>query len=321
MAVADVGAEIGYFTLYLSERVGKTGKIYASDIDENALAFLDKRLKAAARDNIVIIHGEPDDPMIPKASVDIVLVVNTIHLVKEKTAFLNNLRESLREKGKLVFVQWNAEKMDPEAPGWDPQDRELYTKRTMLKMIDDAGYKVLEIKDFLPMQLIYICRPSDTSGDQSRSASRSSQDASIAAQLLGTWSLVAVSEEEDGRVIESPIYGAHPAGYLMYDSTGHVCVQLINTTRPRWKDGDVPTPEEARSAIVGFGGYCGRYEIHAEEGYVVHFPEASISPNEIGQPLKRYFTLHGDRLQLKAVERRATDGVLTTKTITWTRMK
>jgi len=27
-------------------------------------------------------------------------------------------------------------------------------------MLYDSDYEVLEIKDFLPMQLIYICRPS-----------------------------------------------------------------------------------------------------------------------------------------------------------------
>lgn len=163
MNVADVGAGIGYFTLKLSKRVGKTGKVYASDIDENALAFLNERRKDAGMDNISIIHGREDDPMIPKASVDLVLIVNTIQLVKEKTVFLNNIRNSLKEKGKLVFVQWDAEKMDSELPGWDSQDRELYLMHTMLKMIYDANYEVLEIKDFLPMQLIYICQPSDAS--------------------------------------------------------------------------------------------------------------------------------------------------------------
>ncbi|NIM59328.1 MAG: methyltransferase domain-containing protein [Candidatus Aminicenantes bacterium] len=163
MHVADVGSGIGYFTLKLSKRVGRTGKVYASDIDENALAFLDKSRKEAGLDNISIIHGKEDDPMIPKASVDLVLIVNTIHLVKEKTVFLNNIRNSLKEKGKLVFIQWDAQKMDSELPGWDSKDRELYTMHTMLKVIYDANYEVLEIKDFLPMQLIYICQPSDAS--------------------------------------------------------------------------------------------------------------------------------------------------------------
>jgi ubiquinone/menaquinone biosynthesis C-methylase UbiE len=163
MNVADVGAGIGYFTLKLSKRVGKTGKVYASDIDENALAFLNERRKDAGLDNIIIIHGREDDPMLPKASVDLVLIVNTIQLVKEKTVFLKNIRNGIKEKGKLVFIQWDAEKMDSEMPGWDSQDRERYTMYTMLKMIYDANYEVLEIKDFLPMQLIYICQPSDAS--------------------------------------------------------------------------------------------------------------------------------------------------------------
>ena len=159
MNVADVGAGIGYFTLKLSKKVGETGKVYASDIDKTALAFLEERMKEAGSDNITIIHGREDDPLIPKASVDLVLIVNTIHLVKEKTTFLDNIRGSLKKNGKLVFIQWNAEKMDSELPGWSSQDRELYTLRTMLNMIYEAKYEVLEIKDFLPMQLIYICQP------------------------------------------------------------------------------------------------------------------------------------------------------------------
>jgi len=160
MNVADVGAGIGYFTLMLSKRVGETGKVYASDIDENLLAFLNERRKEQGLENILIIHGRGNDPLIPEASVDLVLIVNTIHLVKEKTAFLNNIRDSLKENGKLVFVQWDAEKLDSESSGWDPKDRELYTMRTMLKTIYDADYEVIEIKDFLPMQMIYICQPS-----------------------------------------------------------------------------------------------------------------------------------------------------------------
>jgi ubiquinone/menaquinone biosynthesis C-methylase UbiE len=162
MSVADVGAGIGYFTLKLSKKVGKTGKVFASDIDKDALAFLDERRREAGLDNIVIIHGRADDPLIPEESADLILIVNTIHLVKEKALFLDNIRKSLKEGGKVVFVQWDAEKMDSESPGWDPKDRELYTMQTMLNMIYDADYEVLEIKDFLPMQMIYICKPSDT---------------------------------------------------------------------------------------------------------------------------------------------------------------
>jgi arsenite methyltransferase len=172
MNVADVGAGIGYFTLKMSKRVGPTGKVYASDIDENALAFLNERRKDAGLDNIIIIHGRDDDPLVPEASVNLVLIVNTIQFVKDKTAFLTNIRSSLKENGKLVFIQWDAEKMDSELPGWNPKDRELYTTHTMLKMIYAADYEVLEIKDFLPMQSIYICQPSDETEDHPANQAR-----------------------------------------------------------------------------------------------------------------------------------------------------
>ena len=163
MSVADVGAGIGYFTLKLSKRVGETGQVYASDIDDNALAFLNRRRKEAGLENVTVIHGRENNPLIPDESVDLVLIVNTIQFIKEKTVFLNNIRGSLKNNGRLVFVQWDAEKMDSESPEWDSKDRELYTMRTMLKMIYDADYEVLEVKDFLPMQLIYICQPSKSS--------------------------------------------------------------------------------------------------------------------------------------------------------------
>src|SRR5262245_11400524 len=45
-SVADVGAGTGYFTVRLSRRVGRQGRVYATDIQREMLARLDRRLKA-----------------------------------------------------------------------------------------------------------------------------------------------------------------------------------------------------------------------------------------------------------------------------------
>ena len=42
MTIADVGAGIGYFTLILAKRVEEKGKVYASDIDEDALNIVNQ---------------------------------------------------------------------------------------------------------------------------------------------------------------------------------------------------------------------------------------------------------------------------------------
>lgn len=159
--VADVGAGDGYFTFLLAEQVGQEGKVYASDIDEKALQVIRDRCKKEEIKNVSVVLGKEDDPLLPKGSIDLVLMVNTIHLVEKKDVFLKNIMTSLKPGGILVIVQWDADKMDAEAPGWDPKDRELYTLRTNLGHIYGAGYEVLDIMAFLPMQNIYICRPAE----------------------------------------------------------------------------------------------------------------------------------------------------------------
>ncbi|UCC74170.1 MAG: methyltransferase domain-containing protein [Gemmatimonadota bacterium] len=157
MRVADVGAGDGYFTLRLAEAVGASGEVFASDIDADALHVLEERRDSAGIENFRIIQGTEDDPLLPDSTIDLVLIVNTIHLVDNPTIFLGNVRRSLRPGGRVVFVQWAAEKLDSEAVGWDATDRARYTLRTMLRTIYDGGLEVVRFRDFLPMQNIYVC--------------------------------------------------------------------------------------------------------------------------------------------------------------------
>ena len=157
--IADVGCGIGYFSVRLAKKVDKSGLVYASDIDRGALAFLKMKTERQNIRNLKIIHGKEDDPLLPRAAIDMVLIVNTIHLIDRPTEYLSNLKSCLKPDGRIVIVQWDAEKMDSEAPDWSPEDREKYTQQTTLRIIYDAGCEVERILDFLPMQLVYICCP------------------------------------------------------------------------------------------------------------------------------------------------------------------
>ena len=157
--IADVGCGIGYFSVRLAKKVDKSGIVYASDIDRGALAFLKEKTERQNIRNLKIIHGMEDDPLLPGSAIDMVLIVNTIHLIDQPSEYLSNLKSCLKPDGRVVIVQWDAEKMDSEAPDWSAEDREKYTQQTTLRIIYDAGCEVERILDFLPMQLIYICCP------------------------------------------------------------------------------------------------------------------------------------------------------------------
>jgi hypothetical protein len=144
----------------------------------------------------------------------------------------------------------------------------------------------------------------------------------IASQFIGTWKMVSVEERKPNGEIVEPRYGAHPSGYIMYDATGHVAVQIMKPGRARFASNDAAqaTTAEAKSAFDGYGAYFGTYEINEAEGYVVHHVEGSVFPNYVGSDQKRGFELSGDQLILKPPPRQV-DGEQHITRVTWQRVK
>lgn len=104
MTVADIGAGDGYYTVRLADRVGLQGRVLAQDIDREALGRLGNRVERERLDNVSIKPGDPDDPRLPNASFDRVLLVHMYHEVTEPYAFLWNLRPALKPGGSVVVV-------------------------------------------------------------------------------------------------------------------------------------------------------------------------------------------------------------------------
>ena len=116
--------------------------------------------------------------------------------------------------------------------------------------------------------------------------------ASLHDKLVGTWLLVSARDRmKDGSERFYADLGAHGKGYLVYTADGHMCQQLMNPDRPKWKEFDKPTEAEKISAIDGFSAYCGRYEVDEEKGMLVHLPELAWSPNYVGTRQLRPYTL------------------------------
>ncbi len=55
--VVDVGANIGYYTILLADKVGKTGKVYAFEPDKTNFEILKKNIKANNLKNVVAVNA------------------------------------------------------------------------------------------------------------------------------------------------------------------------------------------------------------------------------------------------------------------------
>ena len=102
--VADLGCGVGYFSLKLAPKVAEHGSVLAEDILDESLAFLWIRAFLHHQSNIRVIHGDPDDPHLPKGAVDAVLIANSYHEFTNPLAILDHTFRALRSDGRLVVL-------------------------------------------------------------------------------------------------------------------------------------------------------------------------------------------------------------------------
>src|SRR5262245_41553200 len=111
--VADIGCGFGYFTFRLAARVGAEGKVYAVDIDEDAVDKVRRRKESEKFEQVEPVLGANDDPRLPN-DLDAVLIVDTYHEFREYDRMMQAVFRALKPGGRLVII-------DGEGPSGKPR--------------------------------------------------------------------------------------------------------------------------------------------------------------------------------------------------------
>lgn len=107
MAVADIGAGAGYYTVRLSRRVGPAGRVLAEDVMPDYLAGLQRRVTTEGLANVTLTQGESFDPRLPPSSVDVALLVHMYHEIDQPYGLLVNLLPALRPGARVAILDAN----------------------------------------------------------------------------------------------------------------------------------------------------------------------------------------------------------------------
>jgi hypothetical protein len=128
----------------------------------------------------------------------------------------------------------------------------------------------------------------------------STSEQQVLAELLGTWTLVALEVIGPDGTVSHPL-GAAPRGQLIYDDAGRMSAQLVRSDEPRFAsdDNQRASAAEAASAWRGFIGYFGTFSIDAQAGTVTHHVEGAWFPNMADMDQVRSVRIERDRLLLE----------------------
>ena len=141
-------------------------------------------------------------------------------------------------------------------------------------------------------------------------------------QLVGTWRLISrVVRLEDGTAVQDPGLGKTPTGYLIYDSSGHMAVQLMRLDRSTTIDcgASGPAPSDNSQSVNGYDAYFGRYTIDEASHTVTHHLEGALAAADVGKNLVREFQVSEDKLTI--IVRTNSPKNKQIRTLTWERVR
>jgi predicted methyltransferase len=144
--VADVGAGGGYYSMRLAEVVGPEGKVFAEDISDSAMRWLNDRVKVFNLSIVEIVKGTPDDPGLPVDRLDAVLVVDSYHHFSNHEGMLDKIFHSLKPGGRFVIADYSFAEHRAQ-PRADQLKLHEIAPDLVRKEIETAGFQVVKCED------------------------------------------------------------------------------------------------------------------------------------------------------------------------------
>jgi Lipocalin-like domain len=115
--------------------------------------------------------------------------------------------------------------------------------------------------------------------------------------LVGTWKLVSVVTEQDGRKFDA--YGPSAKGLLVFDAAGQYSIIFIAGGLPSFGSGNRSsgTADEAMAVVAGSLAHFGTYVVdEADKSFTFRVDRATF-PNWDGKTNRRSFVIWGDELR------------------------
>jgi SAM-dependent methyltransferase len=144
MSIADIGAGEGYYTVRLSPIVGREGRVLAQDIVPATIQALGERVQRERLDNVALKLGQPNDPQLPDASFDRILMIHMYHEISRPSEFLWHMRDDLTRDGRVIVVDADR-----------PTDRHGTPPRLLVCEFNAVGYELTRF-DRLPDNETYF---------------------------------------------------------------------------------------------------------------------------------------------------------------------
>ena len=149
--IADIGAGSGYFTFSLARHVSERGTIYAVDVSPDMILHINRRIRDLKVSNVVSILADPDDPLLPAASVNRFFFCDSWHHIENGTKYLSLMKRLLKPTGEIVVIDFHKK----ELPVGPPLQMRI-AREDLITQMEENGFRLAKEHTFLPYQYFLV---------------------------------------------------------------------------------------------------------------------------------------------------------------------
>jgi ubiquinone/menaquinone biosynthesis C-methylase UbiE len=146
--LADVGAGDGTYSFEAAEKVGPSGRVYATEIDSQKLKILRAEVAKRKLYNVIIVDSAVDDTKLPSSCCDAIFLRHVYHHLTQPLDFDRNLVRSLKPGAQLAVIDF------PPSPNSElvegvPKNRGGHgiPQKVMVEELTSTGLRVEKVID------------------------------------------------------------------------------------------------------------------------------------------------------------------------------
>ena len=146
--VADIGAGDGSYSFAAAQKVGPSGRVYATEIDREKLQQLRTELTKRKLGNIIVVEGTADDTKLPSSCCDTIFLRHVYHHLTQPEEFDRNLMRSLKPGAYLAIIDFPPDSNFAPVEGV-PENRGGHgiPENVLVEELTTAGLKVEKVID------------------------------------------------------------------------------------------------------------------------------------------------------------------------------
>ena len=155
--VADIGCGSGYFTWYFSQKVGDKGKVYATELNKNAIQYVDDFIEANNIKNVKTIVTRMNKSGLDNNSVDTIFMCSMYHAAYitdiefVKDSFIDTLHKALKPGGRIIVVDNNV-----TAPGIPSYYGPGISPELLIQQLKYYGFNLVDRFEHIPQRFALI---------------------------------------------------------------------------------------------------------------------------------------------------------------------